>query len=1142
MPDEKAKHWLSAATTKGFMENKGQMSDMNGLPVQFVLFKAEGPGLALYITETGLTYVFLKEEEEERSEFKSAKDPTAKQKARREEIKCRWERVDVKLKDSNIKKENILKGEAHPEHYNFFYGHCPNGIYGVKSYEKITIKDVYPGIDWVFYNSTKKGFKYDFIVHPGADHRQIQLVYSSKTTLDIAANGSLQLNTAYGNLTEQAPESFLNDLPIESKFKQLSFESNNHGGTEVNIGFDIPGLDSGKLPHGSLLIIDPALWWATFYGGTGSYDGPMSMDTDNNGNLFVTGYTDSPNFPVWNSGTYYQGVYVGGGADAFILKFDNAGTPLWGTYYGGSGYESGNSIATDASGNVFITGDTDSPDFPLCGTCPGFFQGVIGGGQDVFLLKFDNLGTRFWATYYGGNAWDVGYSIATDNNGNVFVTGHTLSTNFTVLNSGTFFQPSFGGGFNDVFILKFNNSCNLLWATWYGDSGNEVAHAIAIDVSGNVYITGYTDSPSFPVCSTCPGFFQNAYGGGSFDAFILKFDNAGNRLWATWYGGSGYDWGCSLVTNGNGSVYVAGYTESSNFPLQNSGTFYQGIYGGGQYDAFILKFDNLANRQWATFYGGSAYEYFWTFDNLAVDSCSNLYVSFTTQSTDLPTQVSCDGGYFDNSYNGAARDIALVAFDNNGTRLWATYIGGDGWDFREALALDGNNNLFVAGEWGSVVSNSTYPLANPGGTTYYDGTFNGGADDGYIMKFINAPCMCNIIPTVTVASQNILCNAQCTGTATANPSGGTMPYSYTWSNSQTSQIATGLCAGTYTVTITDAGSLTATATVTITEPPPITANTSSINTTCGNNNGSASVTASGGTGTLTYLWAPSGSTTTSISNLSTGTYTVTITDANNCIVTQTVNITGPQAISIIMNSTETSCVASTGTAAANPTGGTPAYSYLWNNGQTTQTATGLGAGTYTVTVTDAAGCSQTQSINVIIVNGPTATASASFTTITLGGNSQLTATGGGSYSWSPSTGLSCITCQNPIASPQQTTNYCVTITDTNGCTAIACLTILVEIPCGEEILKTLLPNAFSPNNDGTNDQLCIPANLCIDGFNLKIYDRWGEKVFESENLTKCWDGLFREKPLNSGVFVYYFVAKLIGGEPFSQKGNISLLR
>ncbi|HLG38963.1 MAG TPA: gliding motility-associated C-terminal domain-containing protein, partial [Chitinophagaceae bacterium] len=172
----------------------------------------------------------------------------------------------------------------------------------------------------------------------------------------------------------------------------------------------------------------------------------------------------------------------------------------------------------------------------------------------------------------------------------------------------------------------------------------------------------------------------------------------------------------------------------------------------------------------------------------------------------------------------------------------------------------------------------------------------------------------------------------------------------------------------------------------------------------------------------------------------------------------------------------------------------------------------------------------------------TATASASFTTITLGGNSQLTATGGGSYSWSPSTGLSCITCQNPMTSPQQTTNYCVTVTDTNGCTSTACLTILVEIPCGEEILKTLLPNAFSPNNDGTNDQLCIPANLCIDAFNLKIYDRWGEKVFESESISKCWDGMFHEKPLNSGVFVYYFVAKLISGEPFSQKGNISLVR
>jgi gliding motility-associated-like protein len=193
-------------------------------------------------------------------------------------------------------------------------------------------------------------------------------------------------------------------------------------------------------------------------------------------------------------------------------------------------------------------------------------------------------------------------------------------------------------------------------------------------------------------------------------------------------------------------------------------------------------------------------------------------------------------------------------------------------------------------------------------------------------------------------------------------------------------------------------------------------------------------------------------------------------------------------------------------------------------------------------VTDANGCTQAQTVSVTQTSGPTANVTASLTTITAGGNSQLTATGGGTYSWSPAGGLSCVTCANPLASPTQTSSYCVFVTDANGCVDTACVTITLEIPCVLQALDKLLPNAFSPNGDTHNDQYCVPENVCIVSFVLKVYDRWGENVFESETFSHCWDGSYKGKELNSDVFVYYFNALLSDGTSFSQKGNISLTR
>ncbi|MBI2270875.1 MAG: SBBP repeat-containing protein [Bacteroidetes bacterium] len=967
-----------------FLENKGQMKDLNGNPVPFVLYKAEAPAVNLFITEQGLTIQTLKIEEEDKKDVSSGMVSIGEEDAstslsvtneeRAENSKTEWERVDVNLYGARISKENITKEGEGATNFNFFYPHCSQGIYGVKEYEKVTIKNIYPGIDWVLYNTNDKGFKYDFVVRPGGDYKLIKLLYRSKKPIRINERGEIVINTLNGDIAENAPVSFLNGAELKTRFiqnYQRPVKVNGDDGYETSISFD---LHSDLSTHNSQLIIDPQLVWATFYGGSG-LDGPTSVTTDAGGNVFVTGYTGSANFPVQAAGTYFQGA-LAGGSGVFILKFSNTGNRLWATYYGGSGGDAGWSITTDAAGNVFVTGEVGSANFPVQNTGT-YFQGILTGVNDIFILKFDNNGIRLWATYYGGNGRDIGYSIITDNSGNIFITGNTTSTNFPVCNGPAcciactpgYFQSIYAGGsllVGDAFVLKFDNSGNRLWATYYGGSDRDVGYSIATDGSGNIFVTGETRYSGFPVCNgpaccaTCTLSYSQGAAGGR-DAFILKFDNNGNRLWATYYGGVGDDYGYTIDTDGSGNVFVTGSTASADFPVCNGvvccatcpSGYFDGVLGGSS-DAFILKFDNNGNRLWATYYGGAGIEGMFSYDNLTIDSCGNVYMSFNTYSVDMPVQSSCDGEYQDNSHNGPVgnRDIALVFFNNSGNCLWATYLGGNGIDVREALAVDGSNNLFMAGEWTSVSNSATYPLTDPGSGAYFDATFNGG-DDGYLIKFTNS-----IIANTSTNQSG--CGSSCAGSAAVNVvSPSACIYTYLWTNGNTTDSATGLCAGTYTVTVTNylCKSITLTAgisggigtlTLTLTQA----------NSTC-SSSGIVTAQPAGGIPNYTYLWLPSGGSSATATGLSAGTYTVTVTDAVSCIATASVTIISALPLAGQFAKGTADCIGCgcKEWIMVTATGGTSPYTYTWPDGYVSRYKNQLCPGAYSINIKDKNGCS-----------------------------------------------------------------------------------------------------------------------------------------------------------------------------------------
>ncbi len=354
---------------------------------------------------------------------------------------------------------------------------------------------------------------------------------------------------------------------------------------------------------------------------------------------------------------------------------------------------------------------------------------------------------------------------------------------------------------------------------------------------------------------------------------------------------------------------------------------------------------------------------------------------------------------------------------------------------------------------------------------------------------------------------------------------------------------------TYTVTVSGGTCPPATATVTVTVNPlpTVTINPSSATYCVG---GNATFTASGGG---TYSWSPATNlscttcanptTTTTTST----TYTVTVTDANGCTNTAAIVVTvtpcAPPVAVITASATSVcmpGCIDFSDNSQNSPTswswtftGGTPASSTQQNPGTVCWSV----PGTYTVTliVSNASGTDTTS--QTIVVNPSPVAVTGPSVTIQIGQSVTLSASGGGTYSWSPATGLDCSTCQNPVASPTVTTTYCVTVTDVNGCTDDSCMTVIVDQNCGE----LFLPTAFSPDGNGVND-FFYPINPCIETMFLAVYDRWGEKVFESTDPNKKWDGRFRGKDLDAAVFVYYFHAVLINGEDIKMKGNVTLAR
>jgi hypothetical protein len=734
----------------------------------------------------------------------------------------------------------------------------------------------------------------------------------------------------------------------------------------------------------------------------------------------------------------------------------------WGTFYGNTGIDEAYFCSTDVSGNVYIAGNTSSATSTLIATV-GSHQAAYGGNDDAFLAKFSPTGVRLWATYYGGIGQDYGNACTVDGSGNVYLVGRTNST--AGISTAGVHQAANGGGY-DGFVVKFNLSGVRQWASYYGGISNDAFESCKTDALGNVYLVGTTSS-TLSTAITSAGAHQTVYGGGTSDAFIVKFNTSGVRQWATFYGGNGTDDGFECAIDASSNVYVCGSTGSSGgistagahqvtyaggfgdgflvkfntsgvrqwgtYYGTNSGTdparacavdatgnvFIAGTTGGGNMatvgahqtvvgggsDGYLVKFNTSGVRQWATFYGGTGND---AFNYCTTDAAGNVFACGSTFSS---LQIATPGSYQTNQVG--VSDGFLVKFTTSGVRDWGTYYGGTGTDEAWGCATDGSGNVYLAGR---TASTGTF-IATAGSHQ----TVNNGSTDGFLAKLID--CQLPPSPTnVTNPTNQVVCSGK-SATLSASSSG-----TVNWFTASTGGTAFGsgttiatstLSAGTFTFyaeAFTCSNSATRTAvTVTVNPSPTVTVNSGSVCT------GKSFTIVPGGASTYTVQGGN-----TIVSPLSNTSYTVIGTGSNGCVSANTATA----VVSVVANPTITvnsGAICNGNTFTMNPSGG---LTYTFSSGSGTVSPSSNTS--YTVTGANAAGCTHT-AVSTVTVNAlPTVGVNSG--TICSGNVFTMVPTGAVSYTFSSGS--------NTVA-PSVNTTYTVTGASAQGCTATAQSTVTV---------------------------------------------------------------------------------------------------
>ncbi len=564
---------------------------------------------------------------------------------------------------------------------------------GVQTYARVRYTNVLPGVDVEYHGTDGRELEYDFTIAPGVLPSTVELEFDGVSRIELAADGRALLHLPDGSVLTKQPPVAYQTRAGQRVFVPARFEL--RGG---RLGFNIGHYDPA-LP----LVIDPVLFYSTYFGGS-SFDEAYAIAVDAGGNTYIAGYTASTLFPTFSP---EQPKHGGGAYDAFVVKLNPSGSNLiYSTYLGGSGADIAYAIATDALGNAYVTGLTNSPNFPVSSA----LQSALGGGQDAFVTKIDSTGTLLtYSTYLGGTGDDYARGITVSNTGSAYLVGSTFSPNFP---KAAAFQTALRGS-QDAFVSELAPSGgSLVYSTFLGGDATEYGNAIALDTAGNAFVVGSTTSSNFPTANAR----QPSHGGGGTDAFVSKLNAAGSALvFSTYLGGSASDEALGVCL-ALGTAVVVGDTLSGNFPLSNAA---QPTLGAVNHtDAFVTRFDASGTAHtYSTYFGGTGND---SATAVACDAFGDAYAVGLTNSADLPVQNPLDD---QSTYHGSG-DAFLLALQPSGTRFaYASYLGGAAEDHGTGIAV-GVGATFVVGNTSSVDFPKITPLIN--GLV--------GAQDAFIVK------------------------------------------------------------------------------------------------------------------------------------------------------------------------------------------------------------------------------------------------------------------------------------------------------------------------------------------------------------------------------------------------------------------------
>lgn len=866
-----------------FKENKGQLVDQHSKLRPDIHYYGSSDGLSYFFKNTGISYQ-LYEKGKKENEFQIS-------------------RVDMTWLGANANAKVITKNTATATD-NFYNTTKSNGITGVQSFGDLQYEDIYKGIDLHYYYKDGS-LKYDFIVAPGANYKNIQIKIEGATSISQNKDGTISIATPNGILTEGMPVAFQDNKEVKTSW---ILEGN-------VLSFQLADYDP-SLP----LIIDPLVYqWTRTEVGVASNLHQLIYSFNNNisdayGNVYV-------------ARNYFATIF--NNTLSFIRKYNASGAIIWTqNLYNVVDVQETVNINGLAlyNNNIYVSGLVKNV---TTLATSGAYQTMSNGQQDGFLLKYDSSGTKIWGTYYGGTADDLIRDCKVDSAENIFVCGITQSAG-SMANASAY--QSTIAGLSDAFVAKFNANGSRIWSTYFG--GSNIDSAKSIDVRGNrVYIAGTTKSTSGIALT---GAHQSAFSG-NINGFLLCMDTSGTPQWSTYYGAD-TTLAERCVANST-SVYVTGSTNATA-GIATAGT-HQPVHAGG-FDGFLAKFNLSGVRQWGTYYGGTGKD---LARGSTLGNDGRLYICGNTKSTSgIATPNTYNANYVANPNlinNEAMGSAYLAELDTNGLRISATYFNAG--TIAEFCSSNSNGDVFISGLAASVTSdyaafvakfsycntstpiitasalnictNTTSQLSTPvvTGATYQwyrNGTPIPGATSNIYnaslagdYKVILNDCPTGVsalvtltvvpIPTTVVTKMDAPCSNATNGSITITPSGGTAPYSYTWDNStNTSATLSGLIPGSYIVHTSDDNTCTKTDTVTIlnTNNNP-SSQTNHTNVPCyGDTVATITVTTTAGTTPYTYTWNNLTATTPYLDGLTTGTYVVHTSDSNGCADVDTVII------------------------------------------------------------------------------------------------------------------------------------------------------------------------------------------------------------------------------------------------------------